>query len=131
MKPEHWRDAAARCFGLLLDGRAQTSEIRQCGRIDTTLDHQRLSRGPIHVAAGRRRSRLADGLSTQISPRKMTISTALPVQIRPTILGNSGTIPVVVRAPASAIAPPPYRRKAGTRLRVQPGTMNVICGGTF
>jgi isoamylase len=37
MKPEHWRDAAARCFGLLLDGRAQTSEIRQCGRIDLLL----------------------------------------------------------------------------------------------
>ena len=28
MTPEHWQDPAARCFGLLLDGRAQTSGIR-------------------------------------------------------------------------------------------------------
>ena len=37
MKPEDWHNAAARCFGLLLDGRAQTSGIRQRGSESTLL----------------------------------------------------------------------------------------------
>ena len=37
MKPEDWHDSAARCFGLLLDGRAQTSGIRQRGSESTLL----------------------------------------------------------------------------------------------
>jgi isoamylase len=37
MKSEHWQNVAARCFGLLLDGRAQTSGIRQRGGEATLL----------------------------------------------------------------------------------------------
>ncbi len=36
MGPEHWDDAHARCFGLLLDGRAQPTGIRRRGQ-DTTI----------------------------------------------------------------------------------------------
>jgi glycogen operon protein len=31
MTPQHWQDPAAKCVGLLLDGRAQTSGIRRLG----------------------------------------------------------------------------------------------------
>jgi glycogen operon protein len=37
MAPEHWSDALARCFGMLIDGRAQPSGIRQRGREATML----------------------------------------------------------------------------------------------
>jgi isoamylase len=37
MKPEHWQNVAARCVGLLLDGRAQISGIRQRGSESTLL----------------------------------------------------------------------------------------------
>ena len=36
MREEHWKDANMRCFGMLLDGRAQTSGIRKRGE-DATL----------------------------------------------------------------------------------------------
>src|SRR3954465_15119596 len=37
MPDENWRDARAKCVGLLLDGRAQTSGIRQRGSEATLL----------------------------------------------------------------------------------------------
>jgi glycogen operon protein len=37
MEDEHWGDSGTRCFGMLLDGRAQTSGIRQPGREATLL----------------------------------------------------------------------------------------------
>jgi glycogen operon protein len=37
MREEHWKDANARCFGMLLDGRAQTSGIRKRGEEATLL----------------------------------------------------------------------------------------------
>jgi isoamylase len=37
MSDEHWRDPAMRCFGMLLDGRAQASGIRQRGKEATIL----------------------------------------------------------------------------------------------
>jgi isoamylase len=37
MKPEHWQNVAARCVGLLLDGRAQITGIRQRGSESTLL----------------------------------------------------------------------------------------------
>ncbi len=37
MTPQHWHDAAARCCGLLLDGRVQTSGIRKRGSEATLL----------------------------------------------------------------------------------------------
>jgi isoamylase len=37
MTPQHWADPAAKCCGLLLDGRAQTSGIRRRGSEDTLL----------------------------------------------------------------------------------------------
>ncbi len=37
MTPQHWEDPNARCFGLFLDGRAQTSGIRRRGREATLL----------------------------------------------------------------------------------------------
>jgi glycogen operon protein len=37
MTPRHWDDAAAKCCGLLLDGRAQTSGIRRRGSEATLL----------------------------------------------------------------------------------------------
>ena len=37
MKPEHWHDAAARCFGLLLDGRRRPAESAQRGGEATLL----------------------------------------------------------------------------------------------
>jgi glycogen operon protein len=37
MTPQHWADPAARCFGLLLDGRAQSSGIRKRGSEATLL----------------------------------------------------------------------------------------------
>jgi glycogen operon protein len=36
MQPEHWNDAHAKCFGMLMDGRAQATGIRQRGQ-DATL----------------------------------------------------------------------------------------------
>jgi pullulanase/glycogen debranching enzyme len=36
MQEENWRDAATRCFGMLMDGRAQSTGIRQRGK-DATL----------------------------------------------------------------------------------------------
>ena len=36
MREETWRDAATRCFGMLMDGRAQSTGIRQRGQ-DATL----------------------------------------------------------------------------------------------
>ena len=37
MTPEHWEDANAKCFGMLLDGRAQATGIRQRGSDATVL----------------------------------------------------------------------------------------------
>jgi glycogen operon protein len=37
MTDEHWHDPATRCFGMLLDGRAQTTGIRQHGKEATIL----------------------------------------------------------------------------------------------
>jgi isoamylase len=37
MQPEQWQDTHMRCFGMLLDGRAQTSGIRQRGKEATLL----------------------------------------------------------------------------------------------
>ena len=37
MEDEHWGDSGMRCFGMLLDGRAQTSGIRQAGHEATLL----------------------------------------------------------------------------------------------
>ncbi len=37
MEVEHWKDPATRCFGMLLDGRAQTTGIRQRGKEATIL----------------------------------------------------------------------------------------------
>jgi glycogen operon protein len=37
MSDEHWHDPAMRCFGMLLDGRAQTTGIRQRGKEATIL----------------------------------------------------------------------------------------------
>jgi glycogen operon protein len=37
MGVEHWHDPATRCFGILLDGRAQTTGIRQRGKEATIL----------------------------------------------------------------------------------------------
>lgn len=37
MTPQHWQDSAARSFGLLLEGRAQRSGIRQRGSEATLL----------------------------------------------------------------------------------------------
>jgi glycogen operon protein len=37
MEVEHWQDPGLRCFGMLLDGRAQTSGIRQRGKEATIL----------------------------------------------------------------------------------------------
>jgi isoamylase len=37
MEVEHWHDPATRCFGMLLDGRAQTTGIRQRGKEATIL----------------------------------------------------------------------------------------------
>ena len=37
MAPQHWQDPAARCLGVLLDGRAQTSGIRRRGSEATLL----------------------------------------------------------------------------------------------
>jgi glycogen operon protein len=36
MREEHWKDANVRCFGMLLDGRAQSTGIRKRGE-ETTL----------------------------------------------------------------------------------------------
>ena len=37
MRQEHWDDANSRCFGMLLDGRAQATGIRQRGELATLL----------------------------------------------------------------------------------------------
>ena len=37
MTPENWQDPKARCLGLLLDGRAQTSGIKKRGSESTLL----------------------------------------------------------------------------------------------
>ena len=37
MQDEHWGDGDMKCFGMLLDGRAQTSGIRQRGKEATLL----------------------------------------------------------------------------------------------
>lgn len=37
MTEEHWRDPVTRCVGMLLDGRAQTTGIRQRGKEATLL----------------------------------------------------------------------------------------------
>ena len=37
MREEHWKDANTRCFGMLLDGRAQTTGIRKRGEEATLL----------------------------------------------------------------------------------------------
>jgi glycogen operon protein len=37
MEQEHWSDTGMRCFGMLLDGRAQVSGIKQRGREATIL----------------------------------------------------------------------------------------------
>jgi len=37
MRPEHWEDPNMQCFGMLLDGRAQTTGIRQRGKEATLL----------------------------------------------------------------------------------------------
>ena len=37
MQDEHWKDASIKCFGMLLDGRAQRSGIRRHGDDDTVL----------------------------------------------------------------------------------------------
>ena len=37
MSPQNWQDAAAKCFGLLLDGRSQASGIRRRGSEATVL----------------------------------------------------------------------------------------------
>ena len=37
MTPQHWEDPAAKCFGLLLDGRSQTSGIRKLASEATLL----------------------------------------------------------------------------------------------
>jgi glycogen operon protein len=37
MKEENWKDAHVRCFGMLLDGRAQTTGIRKRGELATLL----------------------------------------------------------------------------------------------
>ena len=37
MDDQHWHDISLRCFGMLLDGRAQTTGIRQRGKEATLL----------------------------------------------------------------------------------------------
>jgi glycogen operon protein len=37
MRQEHWDDANTRCFGMLLDGRAQQTGIRRRGELATLL----------------------------------------------------------------------------------------------
>jgi isoamylase len=37
MRQEHWDDANSRCFGMLLDGRAQETGIRRRGELATLL----------------------------------------------------------------------------------------------
>ncbi len=37
MQDANWRDAGMRCFGMLMDGRAQTSGVRQLGHEATLL----------------------------------------------------------------------------------------------
>jgi isoamylase len=65
MTPNHWQDPAAKCLGLLLDGRAQTSGIRRRGSEATLLlivnaHHDVVVFTLPEVAGGRDWSRLVD-----------------------------------------------------------------------
>ena len=113
MKPEHWRDPAARCFGLLLDGRAQTSGIRQRGAEATLLlvtnaHHDLVELTLPRVTGGRDWRRLID---TNQPEEDDDPDRPHPVQIRSAISGDR-PVAAVVRASPGAVAPPPAKRKA-------------------
>jgi len=64
MREENWRDAATRCFGMLMDGRAQSTGIRQRGKDATLLwvlnAHHDVVRFTLPPADGARWSLLLD-----------------------------------------------------------------------
>ena len=65
MADEHWADPMAKCFGMLLDGRAQESGIKQRGSDETLLivtnaHHDVVSFRLPEVPEGRRWTRLLD-----------------------------------------------------------------------
>ena len=101
MQEENWKDTATRCFGMLMDGRAQSTGIRQRGKDATLLwvlnAHHDVS--PVHAARKRRGPRVV------AAHRQQHARDAGRALRRRLCVPGDGALTVALRASARKVTP--------------------------